>query len=749
MEQSYLHTSCKLVLPIAVSEAAKALGMRTEQGLAEPSTPSALQWFPCPLSDSDDFCSEGAEALIADDDGCSSCRRRPFLEVSNPSVPLPRSSLQVLSNFVTREQASRLHAELSEERYEQGATSEGFDGPRRRVFSYHFNNESSGSDEIPSTLVKLQQRLKQLTGLEASDVRIEEYQPRIRKTDGSAISYDPKLMSTFAVSNREDPCPCQKRAHGFNLNELDGNNVSSSCSCFVAEIPLLLNETNSSSFQDLLQNWNLPEKRAALCWHLRSPQHWTDVRLHPNTAIIRRSELLKDWRSSRVVTTKSSCAAEDPCATIRVLRFFRLPIDAASISAVDPSLRFGYIPSPDDEMRRIQRLQTPIPPLSDLLTIIITTSPIKSNPSTVVLERSLETFEFGGSDFAYECPKVIVCDGFRPQHDGDEQRSKSNKVSRKHNNTKQAMRNGIVNQEQADNYRQFKQSLKNICSAARASNEPKKLFRSATVVELEERYGYGFALRHALRHCVRTPFVCVIQHDRTFMRPTPVYETVKAMWLHSNIKYVGFSMRSNLMYKDIFLAKYSLQQAQQQEWNDMVLRVPELRFPAKQYGPDSDSTRAMPLASTKMQKNIAALAESYKGSHQATTAGPVVLDDDKNDNDDAPLQHQVTLTPTLFWYDNVHICETEHYRDFIFHEKYKMVARGGFVEDKLSPVIKRTVERLGLRDGHSRFGCYLLDDHSGTFFTGHLDGGNYMTHEQRQQVIARHVKKQQSGEESL
>ncbi len=54
-----------------------------------------------------------------------------------------------------------------------------------------------------------------------------------------------------------------------------------------------------------------------------------------------------------------------------------------------------------------------------------------------------------------------------------------------------------------------------------------------------------------------------------------------------------------------------------------------------------------------------------------------------------------------------------------------MVARGGFVEDKLSPCLIRSCERLGLRAGHAKFGCYLLDDHSGVVFTGHLDGGTY------------------------
>jgi hypothetical protein len=92
---------------------------------------------------------------------------------------------------------------------------------------------------------------------------------------------------------------------------------------------------------------------------------------------------------------------------------------------------------------------------------------------------------------------------------------------------------------------------------------------------------------------------------------------------------------------------------------------------------------------------------------------------------------QLSLIPTFFWYDNVHICDTAHYRDFVFHPTYKMVVRGGFVEDKLSPVIKQAVERMGLVQGHARFGCFLLDDHSGMFFTGHLDGGSYLTKDKR------------------
>ena len=154
----------------------------------------------------------------------------------------------------------------------------------------------------------------------------------------------------------------------------------------------------------------------------------------------------------------------------------------------------------------------------------------------------------------------------------------------------------------------------------------------------------------------------------------------------------------------------------------------------------------MSVNNERVKQNIRALTETYRGSAQAFIERKVTTSHSTlpmNDGNDEPIQsppngnkQQISLVPTLYWYDNVHICETRHYRDFIFHPSYKMVAKGGFIEDKLSPILKRTVERLGLRDGHSRFGCYLLDDHSGMFFTGHIDGGSYMSPEERKALLA-------------
>lgn len=186
-----------------------------------------------------------------------------------------------------------------------------------------------------------------------------------------------------------------------------------------------------------------------------------------------------------------------------------------------------------------------LPPLPNLLTIVVTTSPIKSNPSTEVLEKTFETFLLCGEEFCYQCPKVVVCDGCRVleeekervvgdddddenqervvgNDDDDENQKKSHesdynkdkegeekianskekklhesnqnptntkqnqqqereekttqnkkKITRKHANVKQALRSGIVTEDQLENYQKFKENLRKICQKAKLdrSNE--------------------------------------------------------------------------------------------------------------------------------------------------------------------------------------------------------------------------------------------------------------------------------------
>jgi hypothetical protein len=210
------------------------------------------------------------------------------------------------------------------------------------------------------------------------------------------------------------------------------------------------------------------------------------------------------------------------------------------------------------------------------------------------------------------------------------------------------------------------------------------------------------------------------------MKPTPCVEILNAMVRNPRVKYVGLSMRSNLMYRDIFMSKYGKQYMD--EMKELTLRLPELALDSEKYGSERLGT-IIGGGDDKLQQSLRQLAETYNRSQQYS--------EHKKWLEQHPLDGkvQLTLLPLFFWYDNIHICETSHYRDFIFNPKYRMVKRGGFIEDKVSPVLKKTVERFGLANGHARFGCYLLDDHSGFFFTGHYDGGSYISEKDRQEMF--------------
>lgn len=644
------------------------------------------------------------------------------LNVTNPIVPIPPGLFYYL-DFITKEEEREIVDILLQREF----VWEGFDH-RRRVQRYDLRtkkvrnheaidqNHYRRSNETPAFLFDLNKRLEEYGRFRADYVIVEEFPfEKSVRTGEHATNH---LVTTYE-------CYSQVVLH-------TPENETEYSSWFVAQIPLRY---------DAYQHCNQPKEPHPTCWLLRSSNHWTDIRMEQRSLLIKTRSVLFDWRSrvsclpaqidNVAGQTSPSCLSdeEENMGSI-VLKFYRFPPNESTIGGLKYTENdfdnYGYRPSADDQ---IPSSGSPMPPMKDLLTLIITTSPIRSNPSTELIERAMETFVYGGTDFAYECRKVIVCDGCRLKKETDVPDAHGHrKVSIKHINVKQAMRNGIVTSEQADNYQKFKEKLKDLCDKANTTQcDYISPFRNAAVVELEERHGYGYALRHALRHCVETQFVCVIQHDRTFMRPTPVVEALHAMWRNVNIKYIGMSMRSNLLYRDLFVGKYG--RHYQKEFDEAVLRVPELIVSSSKYGPDSDSVKAMSCDSDKLLLNIASLVETYKASAQ----GEIPQEKNRNDRGGSLIpslkegQHQIILTPTLFWYDNVHICETAHYRDFIFNPSFKMVARGGFVEDKLSPVMKRTVERLGFKEGHSRFGCFLLDDASGMFFTGHLDGGSYLT----------------------
>ena len=260
-------------------------------------------------------------------------------------------------------------------------------------------------------------------------------------------------------------------------------------------------------------------------------------------------------------------------------------------------------------------------------------------------------------------------------------------------------------------------------------------FYNTSVLELSSRHGYGFALKAALQE-VKSKYVIVIQHDRNFMRPAPVREVVNAMEVDEEVKYVGILMRSNLMYLEQFVAKYG--KAMLQSLKSCIKRPQELRLDPRLFTSKEVAERVFddyPRISEKYRN----LCENYKkcppyaelkGEELSELEGRKGCSDADGDVD-GDVKCQASLIPTLFWYDNVHITRTEHYRDWVFKPERKLVKRGGFVEDKLSPKMVEDVKSRGFAEGWSPYGCFLVDDHCGVAFTGHMDGGAWMTGDMR------------------
>jgi len=124
-----------------------------------------------------------------------------------------------------------------------------------------------------------------------------------------------------------------------------------------------------------------------------------------------------------------------------------------------------------------------------------------------------------------------------------------------------------------------------------------------------------------------------------------MFETMQAMWRHRYIKYVTISMRSNLLYRDLFIGKYG--KLYHQEFDDMILRLPELNLDRKIYGPDGESAKQITTDNAKVRNSIFALEEKYKGSKQNEAYQDWLRSNPPTD----PTKHQLSLTPGMlsFW----------------------------------------------------------------------------------------------------
>eukprot|EP00953_Heterococcus_sp_UTEX-ZZ885_P019393 10828-Heterococcus_DN1.PRE.2 len=123
--------------------------------------------------------------------------------------------------------------------------------------------------------------------------------------------------------------------------------------------------------------------------------------------------------------------------------------------------------------------------LSDLLTVIVTTSPIPSNPDTSMLNYLLESLQKVPG--LSECRTIITADGYT------EGGVKKGNVRYK---------KGRLTPPRVVAYEQFRSALRALAD----SDDP--LYKTATVLSFEQRQGFGHAVMHALQ-ATQTQFALV------------------------------------------------------------------------------------------------------------------------------------------------------------------------------------------------------------------------------------------------
>jgi hypothetical protein len=169
--------------------------------------------------------------------------------------------------------------------------------------------------------------------------------------------------------------------------------------------------------------------------------------------------------------------------------------------------------------------------LHKLLSIVITTSPIQSNPSTEMIENTLKSFNL--CEGLEDCDKFIICDGYVIK------------------NKNQLKRGGVTN-DYAQKYEQFILNLEN------KINE----FKYVTINKQPNRNGFAKNVKLSL-DMINTPLVMIVQHDHQFVRPVNIMNVVNSMIKHSNINYVGFISNS------VSSIDCELRQSFKKFWNDL------------------------------------------------------------------------------------------------------------------------------------------------------------------------------------
>lgn len=314
-----------------------------------------------------------------------------------------------------------------------------------------------------------------------------------------------------------------------------------------------------------------------------------------------------------------------------------------------------------------------------LVTVVITSSPVRSNPSTRMLMECLASLDRHGDLSA--CKKVIMCDGFKV-------RSRSQ------------LKQGVCTDEEAVLYRAFVHKVASLCREHPA-------FKRTRVVRLARRQGSAYAIREALEAHVRTPLVIIVPHDCVIARPVRLDAVAAAM--HANpqkLCYVKLVGRSTCTYADAVLSQCTHAR------NRPDYAPAQLSF-------RDALTERLRVCVCDARLYLSARADGVR--LQTSTA----------------FGADVPVVPMLRYMDNAAMVSVRFLLERVFVPG-SAVRRGTFIEDTFG---KQTQMHAWLGSDEYRTkqppsnGCFLLaDGERSEPMMRHLDGKTYLDPEQRERA---------------
>lgn len=319
----------------------------------------------------------------------------------------------------------------------------------------------------------------------------------------------------------------------------------------------------------------------------------------------------------------------------------------------------------------------------DLLTLIITTSPTPSAPSTDLLSAAFQSYQAHCPELL-RCPIVVVFDTYEQVVP----------VSR--------LKKGQVTPAGARDYNAYKENVKNLVTktfahdaagakrwttseeeaeygSPRTSPVPLVLNTtsdgSVAFIEAKERLGFGLAVRSALR-ATHTPFVWIHQHDWALSALIPLPSILDVM---------------------------------QQSANDETAPIRYVCLPSQRMVHYATSNHVEKFPALKSL--TAALQRDFP-----STRGP-----------------DVPLTPLYFWHDKPHIADRKHYLARVFPSTLA-ITRGAFIEDTIGHRARDQM-KAGL---WAKWACWLYAPGGGEeVCVRHLHGRVWEGDERHQAKIAR------------